>query len=241
MCPDSTSCPSGTTRPPLPPDGLQIGRDEAGTWRTYQARYPASTLTSGHASNVEAYWACHGLRDFAPWALVVDIRLVDEDAPQDCEFERKSLAGRVDRRGEDYARWRRGPQGLAEPEVVREVRGVEGLHLERYGRGDWAVARTDGMRLANGIGTQAKATVAARAFAALADWNAVPAYVLPHLPALVEDAKAIKWEAYGDPAGAESARLRAKKIRAAVAEKGHAAAACRWASVPGVAGPPRGG
>lgn len=210
------------TRPPLPEGGLQIGRDDAGTWRTYQERYPASTLTAGHATNVEAYWACHHLRDLAAWATTVDVRAAGgEDEPQRCQFARESLAGRVDRVGEDFARWREPVKVV--PTTIREVKGVMGLRLARFVSG-WSVVRTaDGGTVLGGIGSQAKATKAIRALAALGDLGTVPAYVLPSLPALREDFLAIRCETTGlSPdalAWAEKCRARAAEIRQAAAEK----------------------
>ncbi|MEX5635773.1 hypothetical protein [Parafrankia sp. FMc2] len=209
------------TRPPLPPDGLQVGRDDAGTWRTYQERYPGSTLTAGHATNVEAYWACHALRDLAPWAIVIDVRAKDEDEPSRCRLEREILAGRVDGVGERFAHRR---TVLPEPSNAREVKGAPGLVLATAGRGDWAVVRTvDHRALVRGIRSQAKATAAARALAALGDLVTVPGYVLSHLPALREDAKAIEWESSGlsaeAPRWAKESRGRAAEIREAVTEK----------------------
>lgn len=218
-------------RPPLPEDGLQIGRDDAGTWRTYQERYPASTLTAGHATNVEAYWACHALREIAAWSTTVDIRTGGgEDEPRRCRLARESLAGRVDSVNRKFAHWRAPVESA--PEAVREIKDVAGLSLARFGRGNWAVVRViDDRVLLRGIGSQAKATVAARALAALGDLATVPGYVLPYLPALRDDVEAIKWEATGlspeAPAWAEKCRARAAEIRQAAAEKAAKDAAWR--------------
>ncbi|KPM55633.1 hypothetical protein ACG83_10090 [Frankia sp. R43] len=208
--------------PPMPPDGLEIGRDDAGTWRTYQERYPASTLTAGHADNIEAYWACHVLRDLAPWAITIDVRAEAEGEPSRCRLEREILAGRVDAAGKRYASWRSTIH--PEPKAPREVKGAPGLVLVNAGRGDWSVVRSvDSRRLLGGIGSQAKAATAARALAALGDLVTVPVYVLPHLPALREDVKAIEWEAAGlsleAPQWAQRHRARAAEIREAVAKE----------------------
>ncbi|ABW14415.1 hypothetical protein Franean1_5055 [Parafrankia sp. EAN1pec] len=218
-------------RPPLPEDGLQIGQDDAGTRRTYQERYPASTLTAGHATNIEACWACHALREIAAWSTTVDIRTGGgADEPRRCQLARESLAGRVDSVNGKFAHWREPVESA--PEAAREIKDVAGLRLARSGRGNWAVTRViDNRVLLGGIGAQAKATASARALAALGDLATVPGYVLPYLPALRDDVEAIKWEATGlsseASAWAENCRTRAAEIRQAVAEKAAKDAAWR--------------
>lgn len=210
------------SRPPLPPDGLQIGRDDAGTWRTYQERYPGSTLTAGHASNVEAYWACHALRDLAAWAITVDVRVdgsENESAP--CQIAREDLALRVDGVSQRFARWRQGPQFDSEPDAVREIRGVPDLHLSRRGRGLWAVVRNcDGWPLTDQlIASEVEARRAAKQLNELADWSsAPPPYVLVRLPALWADIAAIEADACRWHERAENSRQLAANIRRKVAE-----------------------
>lgn len=219
------------TRPPTEADGLQIGRDDAGTWRTYQERYPDSTLTAGHATNVEAYWAAHALRKLAPWATTVDVRADGgDDEPGRCRFARESLADRVDTIGERFAEWRKPVVPLSEATMT--IKGVTGLHLARVGRGDWSVVRTvDNRSLLSGVGSQAKATTAARALAALGDLATVPVYVMAHMPALNDDIKAIRWELAGSHLDAsrwaEESRARAAERRREVAEAAEAARAAR--------------
>ncbi|OHV38290.1 hypothetical protein BBK14_33150 [Parafrankia soli] len=210
------------TRPPLPEHGLQIGRDDAGTWRTYQYRYPTSTLTSGHASNIEAFWACHSLREIAAWSTTIDIRAEVESEPQWCRFDRESLAGKVNRVGERFAEWRAPVPLAAEP--TQKVAGLPGFHLVAFGRGNWSIVRNwDRRTVLSGIRAREKAATAARALAELGDLAVVPGYVLPFFPALREDIEAIRWEATGRspeaPAWAERCRAHAAEIRHAVAEK----------------------
>lgn len=217
-----------STRPPLPEHGLQIGRDDAGTWRTYQYRYPTSTLTAGHASNAEAYWACHSLRSLAAWSTTIDIRDAVEGEPQWCRFDREDLVSKVDQVQERYARWRNGPERTSEPDLVREVRDVPGLRLERFGRGAWRVMQVSGgWSLIGEVGSEAKAREAARQLAELADWSTLPPYVITQMPALTSDTKGVASEALGLLDAAERERTWAKEYRAKVAADAAKAAAWR--------------
>lgn len=212
-------------RPPCV-NGLTVGRDGDGNWRTYQERFPDSTLTSGHASNVEAYWACWAMRGICAWAVTVDVRVEPEDEPNWCGFERESLAHKVDSVHERYARWRAGPKRDGEPELAKDVKGVPALAVYRWGRGNWAVHRPDRWQLAGGLGSEAKARAAAVALSRLADWADLPPYVMAEMPALLADVDAVKWDD-ARPEWAAERRLRAALARDDVAAKAAEAKARR--------------
>jgi hypothetical protein len=204
-------------RPPCV-TGLTVGRDPDGNWRTYQERFPGSTLTSGHVSNVEAYWATWAVRGICAWAVTVDLRVEPEDEPTWCGFERETLAHKVDSVRERYARWRAGPTLDGEPELVKDVKGVPALAVYRWGRGNWAVHRADRWQLVGGLGSEAKARAAAVALSRLADWTDLPPYVVAEMPALTAEVDAVKWDDTR-PEWAAERRLRAVTVRDGVAAK----------------------
>jgi hypothetical protein len=189
--------------PPLPEHGLQIDRDDDGTWRTYQTRYPGSTLTRGHADNIEAFWACHALRDLCAWSTTIDLRAeIDGYEYQWAEFDRETIAGKVDRVGERFATCRAPIPGDLRADLVEPVRGVVGLAIGRLTPdgarpSDWALlVNTTGETLTGYcIPTKKAARAAAVELAALADWAALPNWLPDLLPGLKETVRRIRYRA----------------------------------------------
>lgn len=197
-------------RPPLPPLGLNIARAEDGTWRTFQKRYPDSTLTSGHADNIEAFWACWHLRDVTDWAVTIDLRHDDPAWEMGLvESHRVRLAYAVDRVDTRFACWRAGPRPEIQARLAdrRDV-GVPGLRLARYhspgGRiWPWGVELGAGWSLTrNCIPTIPAGRRVARSLGEVADWSAVPPWVLEGLPGFGGRVQSAVREALGEGSAA---------------------------------------
>ena len=193
--------------PPLPEHGLQIDQADDGTWRTYQTRYPGSTLTSGHVDNIEVFWALHAMRKLATWATAIDVRIETDVAPgtgdpdlAHAEIERELLAGRVDRVGKRFAKTRGGPEFPAD--LIEPVKGATGVVIGRLlpdGKkpSDWGIhVETTGQGITGYcIPTKTRARECAKALAAVTDWRTVPEYAPDLLPNLKETVRKIRYRA----------------------------------------------
>ncbi|WP_157904276.1 hypothetical protein, partial [Parafrankia soli] len=164
-----------------------------------------STLTSGHADNIEAYWACWHLRDVTDWAVTIDVRH-DEPAWEMglLESRRVRLAHAVDRVEVRFARWRVGPNPAALARLAdQRDTGVPGLRLARYRSPGgqvwpWTVELGAGWALTQHcIPTIPAGRRVAQRLNGLADWADVPPWAPEGLPGFGERAQFAVREALG--------------------------------------------